>query len=257
MEPSLSMSKGTATSALHLSELFVLLFGLLLVVGLIGELAKSDKWKAHLRLFEILVIVGVAGELIGDGGIFAFSERLQTISDAEVARLNKESAQLREKASEADERTSRNEKDAAQLRQVAEEERLARVRIEERLNWRRLAKRQQDSMKAALRRVAAPPSGAIRVVDVFGSTESQSFADEISSVLNSAGWVVPSKMRATAQFDPLPVGVSLLIGDDAGVFGIASVLANALTEAHVAWDGQIKKSQQVKSGMVHIRVGIK
>ena len=74
------------------------LFGTLLVAGLIGELAKTPKWKARLRTFELMVIWGVSGELVGDGGIFVFSERLQAISDAEVANLNKEAADVRKEA---------------------------------------------------------------------------------------------------------------------------------------------------------------
>src|SRR4051794_38580251 len=100
----LPLSRSATSSALHISELVVLLFGLLLVVGLIGELAKSAKWKSRLRIFEPFVIVGVAGELIGDGGIFVFSERLQAISDAEVAHLNKEAGDARKEAGKAIER---------------------------------------------------------------------------------------------------------------------------------------------------------
>jgi hypothetical protein len=76
----------------------VLGFGLLLVIGLLGELARSKKWKDHLRTFEVMVILGVAGELIGDGGIFVFSERLQAISDTELALLNVEAGRFREGA---------------------------------------------------------------------------------------------------------------------------------------------------------------
>ncbi len=89
-----SVSKSAATFGLHVSEWLLLIFGLVLVVGLIGELAKSDKWIRRKRLFELLVIVGVAGELFGDGGIFLFSEHLQAISGHEVAELNLRASQL-------------------------------------------------------------------------------------------------------------------------------------------------------------------
>jgi hypothetical protein len=71
-----------------LPSIFLLLFGVLLVVGLIGEYTKSDRWKKRERMFMMFVIVGVAGELVADGGIFTLSAHLQTLSDLEVARLN-------------------------------------------------------------------------------------------------------------------------------------------------------------------------
>lgn len=84
----LSLSKAATSFALNISEGLLLLFGVLLVVGLIGEYAKSDRWKKRERMFMMFVIVGVAGELVADGGIFTLSAHLQTLSDLEVARLN-------------------------------------------------------------------------------------------------------------------------------------------------------------------------
>ncbi len=85
-----SLSKSATSSALDASEISLLAFGLLLVIGLIGESAKSDKWRSRHRLFELMVIIGVAGELLADGGIFVFSKHLQTISDQEIAQLLKD-----------------------------------------------------------------------------------------------------------------------------------------------------------------------
>jgi len=96
-----SLSRSATVSALHLSELVVLAFGLILVIGLIGEIPTEDRkgksrtFRFLYRTFEIMVILGVSGELIGDGGIFVFSEHLQAISDHEVATLNKEAADER------------------------------------------------------------------------------------------------------------------------------------------------------------------
>jgi hypothetical protein len=96
----LSLSRAATICGLHLSEAGLLLFGLIVVVGLIGEI-KLPSWHLRLKLFELLVIIGVAGELICDGGVFVFSEHLQTISDIEVAHLNIEAANARKEAAEA------------------------------------------------------------------------------------------------------------------------------------------------------------
>src|SRR5450432_3305272 len=79
-----SLSKSATSIALGTSEIVLLLFGILLTVGLIGEYAKSERWKRHVKTFEMLVISGVAGELLADGGIFLFSSHLQTIADREI-----------------------------------------------------------------------------------------------------------------------------------------------------------------------------
>jgi hypothetical protein len=82
-----SLSKSATSVALDTSEIVLLLFGVLLTVGLIGEYAKAERWKIHVKTFEMLVIIGVAGELLADGGIFLFSSHLQTIADQDIADL--------------------------------------------------------------------------------------------------------------------------------------------------------------------------
>jgi hypothetical protein len=104
-----SLSKSGTLTALNLSESLLLLFGLLLVVGLIGEYAESDRWKKYVKVFEMCVIIGVAGELFADGGIFLFSSRLQTIADLEIAALSIEAGNAKESAEGAAAASSRAE----------------------------------------------------------------------------------------------------------------------------------------------------
>jgi hypothetical protein len=68
---------------------------------------EYPKFKKHKRLFEVLVIVGVAGELLADGGIFGFGSHLQTVSDLDVAKLNKEAGELEKEAASAQLETTR------------------------------------------------------------------------------------------------------------------------------------------------------
>jgi hypothetical protein len=95
------LSKSATATALDISEVALLLFGVLLVIGLIGEYAKAERWKKHLKLFEMFVIIGVAGELLADGGIFLFSRHLQTIADLEIAELTREAGNARTSAESA------------------------------------------------------------------------------------------------------------------------------------------------------------
>jgi hypothetical protein len=71
-----SLSKSATSICLDASEIVLLVFGIVLVIGLVGEVAKSEKWKRRVRLFELMVVFGVAGELMADGGIFLFSRHL-------------------------------------------------------------------------------------------------------------------------------------------------------------------------------------
>jgi hypothetical protein len=93
-----SLSKNVTSVLLDISEAGLLAFGLLLVVGLIGEYAESKRWKAKRKMFEMFVIVGVAMELMFDGGIFVFSKHLQTIADAELAGVIREAGNAKTSA---------------------------------------------------------------------------------------------------------------------------------------------------------------
>jgi len=177
----LPLSKSATSSALHISELAVLLFGLLLVVGLIGELSKSEKWKVRLRMFELMVIIGVAGELMGDGGIFVFSERLQAISEAEVARLNVEAGALRQRAAEAE------------------------LKLAE-LNAARLPRNLPvDCFLSALK---DKPAGTVTVLYQPEDPEAYSFSLEIRANLIKAGWSVPDA--------PSPIPADMVSGEIKG-----------------------------------------
>jgi hypothetical protein len=104
---SFSLSKSASSTALDISEVALLGFGLLLVAGLIGEYAKSERWKKHVRVFEMFVIIGVAGELLADGGIFLFSRHLQIIADLEIADAAKEAVDAKTSARGAADASSR------------------------------------------------------------------------------------------------------------------------------------------------------
>lgn len=95
------LSKSATAFCLDVSEWSLLFFGILLVIGIIGEY-RVPWWSTRLKYFEALVVIGVAGELIADGGVFATSRRLQAISDREVADVNVEARKATEQASIAD-----------------------------------------------------------------------------------------------------------------------------------------------------------
>src|SRR5437870_1182286 len=82
-----SLSRNSALLGLHVSEVGLLIAGIILAIGVIGEMKTPTGFPIlwpRLWAFELLVLIGVMGELICDGGVFIFSERLQEISDSEL-----------------------------------------------------------------------------------------------------------------------------------------------------------------------------
>lgn len=96
-----SLSKSATNGALNWSELALLIFGIVLIVGLVGEYRTSDPHSRCMKFFEMLVIIGVLGELVGDGGIFLFSHQLQVISDNEILEANRNAGDAKSSAKAA------------------------------------------------------------------------------------------------------------------------------------------------------------
>lgn len=96
----LSLSKSATITGLNASEWGLLIAGLVLLAGIIGEY-KLPSWHHLLKRFEALVLIGVLFELLFDGGIFFFTSHLQMILDAESAGLSHATASARQAAAEA------------------------------------------------------------------------------------------------------------------------------------------------------------
>lgn len=100
------LSKSATESCLDAAEITILLAGLILAYGAIGEyleehgrLPRWMTWSKRPRLvFVWMVALSLVGEFAGDAGVFVFSRRLQSISDIEVAALGKQAGQANERA---------------------------------------------------------------------------------------------------------------------------------------------------------------
>jgi len=235
-----SLSKAATSTALHVSEVVLLFFGVVLVIGLIGEYAESEPWEKWTKLFEMLVIIGVAGELLADGGIFLFSRQLEVISEVEIAALNKEAGDAREAAGKAVERAAKAEDNlaganeraakaeqhaaeantkaesfrrdiatsnqrAAEANLKAEEGRLATHKIEEHLADRTLT---DDQLKAIVNDMSRFSGQEYGVFAVGFRPEVTSLAMQIMSALNRAGWkFTPNEGHIESGFVGLNVNV--------------------------------------------------
>ena len=96
-------SKSTILVGLGASEIALVFFGLLLLIGAIGEekeerLDRAARWPTAFRRhrrFKWIVILSLAGEFVADGGIFLFSEALQITTDFEVANAHEQTEIIR------------------------------------------------------------------------------------------------------------------------------------------------------------------
>jgi hypothetical protein len=141
-----------------------------------------------------LVAIGVAGEFWIHIKAGKVETEMRDLTKKLVAAASDRASNAEGSASEAileaghaNERASKNEVDAAQLRKDAEDERLKRVEIEERVEWRRLTKDQQRKIGAALQGFSGEiVSLGYNVHDV----EAFLFASDIAAALHSASWKV-------------------------------------------------------------------
>lgn len=79
----------------------MLVDGLLLFVGIWGEYRKKEKWKKYLVAFQIMVLSGIGVQLLGDAGVFLFSERLQKLEGADIQALDKKARDTGDNAADA------------------------------------------------------------------------------------------------------------------------------------------------------------
>jgi hypothetical protein len=188
----LELSKSATSLALSVSELILLVSGIILVVGLIGE-HKLPSWHFRYKVYELLVIIGCGGELLADGGIFLFSLRLQSISDHEVSDAN--NAQLvkvygndpeGQNATAPRSVWALNESASlvARIIKAAEEAKLRTAELWSKIQPRYLTKDQRKIVSDGMRRYSG--HGFI-IASPWVDLEAAQLAGQIKSALNMAG----------------------------------------------------------------------
>ena len=234
-----ALSKEATSSALDASEWLLLLFGILLVIGIVGEYAKSEKWRKHLRLWEILVTVGVAGELLCDGGVFLFSKRLQTLEGADIQALSKTAGKALTDATDAEAKlaelepkaakalvdatgalvkSASAEKESSNALKVARDARSEADTFEERIvSATDTATKAESHLAEALERASRAEAQA--------STAAGKVADRTLSPLQQSNIV--SRLR---QFGPRRIDM-IIIGDTGEIGNIATLIASAIQQA--------------------------
>jgi hypothetical protein len=192
----------------------------------------------------VFIVFGVAGECVAEGFLFKADGLVVKFDEILLRDAQQKSALANERASAAYERAAQTEEEAAEenaraaqarkeaelaleqargfqlqiaqaneraakAEKVAEDEKLARVKIEERLAPRTLNSEQQERIKKKLR----PFAGTPYELAVSDATDAAALMLTLDNLLRSVGWVYKSSEKA----DVRPV-YTLPNGEDAEQF---------------------------------------
>jgi hypothetical protein len=146
-------------------------------------LSRIDVW---LLVFGIIVVIGVAGESFFGIRHWWNSRKLQALEHGVDQERQAEIAGLITQAEEARKAAAKANEQAAEANEKAEEERVARLKIEERLAPRRISPEEHQRLVAAL----SPYRGSSVQMTKLGDLEAGRFADDISLVFHESGWNV-------------------------------------------------------------------
>jgi hypothetical protein len=222
----------------------------------------EPKRKLFEKRYAIVLIVGLAVELLGlvrtsqlNGQIIAtLNEQAQVATkdaatanetaktfesriaganaraksaEAQVASANAASHEAVAKVADAEARIAEANRRAAEAVKAAETERLARLKIEERLAPRRMSAEQTATL---VRDLKSLNGHKVTLFFISGDLEAAAFADLLGSAFKTAGLIVET--RPGMILGTVKRGISFDIGKNR--FADADILANALIDAALA-----------------------
>jgi hypothetical protein len=186
------ISEDSAQWLLAWSEVLLLISAVTLAIGIIGEWPESEQWRTRLwyKAAKAAVLLGVIGELLGDGGIFEASARLQLIQDKTVqeARTNAASANERAAILALDLENAHTETARADAILLGEQRLTARERMRlERLE--RIVLPRSIDPTIAPQLVEALKAGGFQPINIaiVMQRESSAYGFTLMNILNDAG----------------------------------------------------------------------
>lgn len=216
-------------------------------------LRTLDNWAGF---FILLVVLGVGGELfvhlrqsVANRKLAALQHSEAKAQEAEIARLNESSEVLKLDVAKANER-------AAEANRSAEQEKLARLKIEERLAPRLLSKEQSDKLTAAIGKF---PGQKIEIMEYSLSREASSLSKQIQAALGAAKWDTKViGMMGGAELEP---GIHILIAQGQTEFPAVIALVQTLKEqgflVTFRYDAGFSGPVLPTSGVIRMLVGPK
>ena len=145
--------------------------------------------------------------------------------------LRRDLASAGTESANAHERAAKAEQAAAEANRIAEGERLARVKIEEKLAPRRFSNDQLRTIASNMSKWAKLPGTDIRqsaaVFSISSSFESASLADQIAVALKTAGWDI-NRFPVTFGKSYSVSGIGILTSSNARGIAVGEALSKTL-----------------------------
>lgn len=154
----------------------LIFFAALVVFDVLAHLYE-DEHMERAKLFERIGLCCFAVAILAEAAAFPYSRRNDFLSDQENAAQKREIAMLENS-------TQRLKTDAEIAHKQAEDEATARVKIEARVAWRRLTKRQEEEIGSSLGHRFS--NQGVSLWYGAGDTESSWFAADIADALRTA-----------------------------------------------------------------------
>ena len=192
--------------------------------SIIKKIMSSSLIESAAFWFGVVTVAATAIAALAGSLSWYFSYKVSSAKDAALLRFQTESKVA---ISAADAR-------AAEANEKAERERLARIRLEEDLAWRRLSKEQEHLIASQVTKFSG------QIVSFWygqGDKEAETFAWELARALNAAGWKVfsPAGLITMASAghifgstSPQKTGISIASTDDKSGMDASQTLVRAL-----------------------------
>ena len=161
-----------------------------------------EGWKAF---FEIGGVILLFLTFVFGAGALLTSTRINTQQAERLRNFDSALTDAKFELSEQQERTADAERDAAEAKKAADDERLARLRLQQEIAPRRLTGQQRTELTNLLK--SFPDAVQVAIVSVFLDGESSDFADDLNAAIMAANWKTTRiRNRLTSKFG-VSVGV--------------------------------------------------
>jgi len=199
-----------------------------------AAIAEEGAAKANARAAQLEVEAKKSGELIADANARA-SEANARAKEAEsqVAQANAASKNAVAKVAAAEARIAEANREAAEANRIAENERLERIKLEEKMAPRRLSTSQKATFASALR---GYPGATVKIVVFIATSDGIPFSTDIMEAINNApGWKAEHTGQTTMAGQLR--GIALLVKDDSHPPPQAVPLQNAFRQIGIEAPG--------------------
>ena len=233
---------------------------------------SANRWSAGYLWVTGLAVVVAATALYAQFKALDFTRKLSIAqseldglkdrqSETRIAELYKSAAdanltagQARERAAEAEKHLADANARAAEAEKMAEGEHLERIKLEEKIAWRRLTVSQQRDIAFRLRRFAGEIGDCLyRGNDM----EAFTFSSDIAAALREAGWraIPPSQAMSAMKMGQPPTAMSPIERVDTGVQITSTADRNSVSAARaveqelqrLGFDAEYKSTEENQS----------